>query len=241
MVTWPVLASLINGASTNFIVTVTASASGSLTNTVSALAATGDPNVANNNGSATNAQVVTSVTPLTADIATTVIGPATVFTATNFSYLVSVTNQGPSTAGTVLVSNTLPIEVQFVSATGGGSNYSGVVVWSIPSLAMSAATNFTIIVTAPACGSLTLTNSVLSTALTTDLNAANNNGSAAGAQVVTTVTAVAPTITTPPQSQTLCAGQSVMFNVVASGTRSAAVPTNGVSAAQTSSAQPMPG
>jgi uncharacterized repeat protein (TIGR01451 family) len=155
--------------------------------------------------------------PPQADVVTSVAGPASVSAATNFSYTILVTNQGPSTASNVVVSDSLPTGVAFVGASGGGTNNSGVVTWpALASLASGAGTNFTVNVTAPISG--TLTNSVLSTALTGDPNPANNNGSAASAWVVTTVTAVAPTITTPPQSQTLSAGQTACFNVVATGT-----------------------
>jgi len=64
VVTWPMLASLSNGAAVNYTVTVTAPASGVLTNTVFGAAATSDPNPANNNGAADAANVVTVVYPL---------------------------------------------------------------------------------------------------------------------------------------------------------------------------------
>src|SRR6185436_9231269 len=119
VVTWPTLANFINGARTNYTVTITVPANGSLTNIVYATAFTADPDLSNNNGAGPNNQVVTSVTPL-ADIATTVTGPASVFPAANYSYVVVVTNRGPSTASNVLVSDTLPAAVLFVSASGSG-------------------------------------------------------------------------------------------------------------------------
>jgi uncharacterized repeat protein (TIGR01451 family) len=172
------------GTATNFMATVTAPASGTLTNTVLSTALTSDPNPTNNNGSALNAQVVTTVTPV-ADVATTVTGPLSVVAGANYSYTVTVTNLGPSSAGNVLVSNALPTGVGFVNASGGGVNNAGVVVWTIPSLALGAATNLTLTVTAPASGMLT--NVASSGAATSDPNVANNNGSAAEARVLTSV------------------------------------------------------
>jgi len=49
----------------------------------------------------------------------------------NLVYTISVTNFGPSSAGSVVVTDTLPAGVTFVSATGGGVNNSGVVNWSL--------------------------------------------------------------------------------------------------------------
>ena len=192
VVTWS-LASLDSGAATNFTITVTAPAGGILTNTVASTSDTSDLVPSNNDGSAPTAQVLTTVTPV-ADIATTVTGPESVSAATDFSYTLTVTNQGPSPAGNVMVSNTLDASVVLVSTSGSGSNYAGVVVWSIPRLATGEATNFTVTVTAPADGSLL--NTVASASATTDLVPSNNDGSATDAQVLTTVTPVGDVATT---------------------------------------------
>lgn len=65
---------------------------------------------------------------------------------------------------------------------GGG----GVVTWPGFNLASGASTNLTLTVTTPASGSLT--NTVSSTATSNDPDDTNNDGSAAGAKVVTTLT-----------------------------------------------------
>lgn len=70
----------------------------------------------------------------------------------------------------------------------------GSVNWSIPFLASGAATNFTITIAAPVSG--ILTNIVSSVADSMDSNPANNDGSAASAQVVTSVLPVADIVTT---------------------------------------------
>ena len=113
--------------------TVTAPASGTLNNIAASTSGTTDLVPSNNDGSAPAAQVITTITPA-ADVAATVTGPSSVFAAAEFSYAVTVTNAGPSPASDVMVSDTLPVGVSFVSASGGGSNNAGVVSWSIPSL-----------------------------------------------------------------------------------------------------------
>ena len=187
VVNWTI-PSLASGAITNFTITVTAPLSGPLSNTVASTSTTADPNVANNNGSSAGAQVITSVLPV-ADLVTTQSGPAIVTPLTNYTYTVTVTNPGPSTASNVVVSEALASTLTFVSASAGGTYLAGVVTWpAVASLAKGAATNFTITVRSPLSG--TLTNTASSTSPTTDPNPANNNGSAPAAQVVTTISAL---------------------------------------------------
>jgi len=124
-VTWS-LGTLSSNQVTNVTVTVMAPASGTLTNTANVSAPTGDPTPTNN----TTPLVITSVTPV-ADLQIGKIGPATVFAASNLTYTISVTNFGPSSANSVVVTDTLPVGVTFVSVTGGGVTNGSVVTWSL--------------------------------------------------------------------------------------------------------------
>ncbi|HAV63728.1 MAG TPA: hypothetical protein DCY13_15345 [Verrucomicrobiales bacterium] len=193
VVSWPTVNTFPVGAVTNYTLTVRAPISGSLTNIAYSTSSTADPDPANNNGAGSANQVVTTVTPQ-ADVTTTVNGPASVLAGSDFSYTVTVTNAGPSSASDVLVSNPLPAGTAFVSVSGNGTNNNGVVTWLLPDFAGGAATNLTVVVTAPVDG--TLTNVVASTAATADPVSANNNGSQPAAQLITTVTPVADLVTT---------------------------------------------
>ena len=185
VVTWPTLTNFVNGARTNYAVTIKVPASGTLTNIVYSTAVTADPDPSNNNGTATNAQVMTSIT-LVADVATSVTGPTNVSAAWNFNYAVTVTNAGPSPASNVIVTALLPPAVTFVGASDAGINNAGVVTWPVLArLASGAVTNFTVTVTAPPNG--TLTNIVSSASDATDPVPSNNDGSASAARVVTIV------------------------------------------------------
>jgi uncharacterized repeat protein (TIGR01451 family) len=179
VVNWS-LGTLANGQVSNVTVTVTAPASGSLTNVASVSSPTGDPNPTNN----VTPPVITTVTPV-ADVAIGKTGSASVFASSNLVYTISVTNFGPSSASSVTVTDTLPANVTFVSATGGGMNNSGRVSWSLGPLASGQVSNVTVTVTAPASGSLTNVASVSSP--TGDPNLTNN----VTPPVITTVTAVA--------------------------------------------------
>jgi len=179
VVNWS-LGTLANGQVSNVTVTVTAPASGSLTNVASVSTPTGDPNPTNN----VTPPVITTVTAV-ADVGLGKTGPASVLASSNLVYTISVTNFGPSSASGVVVTDTLPAGVTFVSATGGGLNTSGVVSWSLGALTSGQISNLTVTVTAPASGSLTNVASVSSP--TGDPNPTNN----VTPPVITTVTAVA--------------------------------------------------
>ena len=128
--------------------------------------------------------MITTVTPV-ADVGIGKSASAVVSATSNLVYTISVTNFGPSSASSVVVTDTLPASVTFVSATGGGVNNSGVVSWTLGTLTSGQVSNLTVTVTAPASGSLTNTATVASP--TGDPNSTNN----ITPPVITTVTPVA--------------------------------------------------
>ncbi|MGA2683703.1 MAG: DUF11 domain-containing protein, partial [Verrucomicrobiota bacterium] len=107
-------------------------------------------------------------------------------------YTITATNMGPSTASNVVVSDNLPAGVEFQSASGSYSLSNNVVTWPGMTLAMGASVNYTLTLTAPANGSFV--NVASGTSDTPDPNMNNNNGSAAGSRVSTSVTPVADLI-----------------------------------------------
>ena len=179
VVTWN-LGDLAVGTASNVTVTVTAPAGGPLTNTASVSSPTPDP-VATNN---ITPPVITTVTPV-ADLGLGKSAADTVLAANDLTYTISVTNFGPSTASSVVVTDALPAGVTFVSASGNGVNNAGVASWNLGDLANGAVSNVTVTVTVSADGSLTNTASVSSP--TGDPNPTNN----VTPPVVTSVTPVA--------------------------------------------------
>ena len=175
--------SLATGSAPTITVNVTApAAAGSLVNTASVSAATADPDLTNNTD-----QLTTTVTAL-ADLSITKTGPPTVGAGGAVSYSLAVSNGGPSTATSVSVTDTLPADVSFVSASGTGwtcSEAAGVVTCTRASLATGAAPVLTINVTAPA-GAGSLVNTASVSAATADPDLTNNTD-----QSTTGVTAVA--------------------------------------------------
>ena len=210
-VTWSSF-NLASLASTSFTVVVTAPLSGSLTNTVSSTATTSDPDASNNNGSSSGAKVTTTVLQI-ADVKATKSGAASVYETSNLTYTVTVTNLGPNTATNVIVSDLIPTNVTFVSATSGGTNNNGSIVWpTMTNCAVGFTTNFTVTITAPSTGR-SLTNTVSSTATSTDPDASNNNGTASNAKVVTTVTPIADVKTTKSGATTVYATSNLTYTI----------------------------
>jgi uncharacterized repeat protein (TIGR01451 family) len=210
IVTWPAAASLANGANLSYSVTVTAPATGTLLNVARADASTVDPDTTNNNGSAPANRVTTTVTEL-ADLAVTKSGPATVNAAQSFSYTVSVANSGPDNANAVVVQDTLPVGVTFVSADNGGTEAGGIVTWPAVGLPSGDNLTYTVTVTAPATG--TLLNVARADASTADPDTTNNNGSAPTSRVTTTVVEQADLALSKSGPATVNASGSVAYTL----------------------------
>jgi uncharacterized repeat protein (TIGR01451 family) len=115
--------------------------------------------------------------------------PEPVTVGSNLIYSISITNQGPNTASGVMVSNSIPVGVNFVSATGGATPSSGILLMNFGSLATGTVTNAQITVQPTAAGNLSNTFQVFANEF--DPNVTNN-----AATVVSTITNAASTVTT---------------------------------------------
>jgi uncharacterized repeat protein (TIGR01451 family) len=123
------------------------------------------------NSTAPSSSVV-AFSPLVARGAAAVTASVNVLAGTNFDYIISVTNLGPSTASAVVVTDTLPVGVTFVGASGGGIKIGNQVVWSLGTMTVGQSSNLTLTVIPPSGGSLTNQASVSSS--TFDPFLANN-------------------------------------------------------------------
>ena len=102
-----------------------------------------------------------------------------VMVANNFSFVLTATNNGPTPATGVVVTDQLPAGINFVSATvsqGSCSNNAGMVTCNLGNLAVRASATITLTVSAAAAGSITNTASVK--ANEPDGISANNQASA---------------------------------------------------------------
>ncbi|TMF80868.1 MAG: DUF11 domain-containing protein, partial [Chloroflexi bacterium] len=133
----------------------------------------GEVNTANDSGSD-----VTNVVSR-ADIAVAKIASSgTVIVGSNVDFTITVTNNGPSDATGVQITDQLPAGVTFVSATPSVGTYnSGTGLWNIGGLAGAASATLTLTATVTATGSIT--NTASKTAETeTDPDLANDSASA---------------------------------------------------------------
>jgi uncharacterized repeat protein (TIGR01451 family) len=168
--------SVAAGATVSVAIIVTAPPQpGILTNTAVVSSSVADPNPANN--SSTTNTTVTGGSPGTADLSITkVANPNPVLPGQTVTYLITVTNNGPSAATNVVVSDPVPLGATLQTATpsaGGSCTTGAVVTCTFPSLAASASATVTIAVTAPLqAGSLT--NTVVVSSNVPDPNPANN-------------------------------------------------------------------
>lgn len=116
---------------------------GTATNRVSVFGYSRDEDVTDNSA------VVTTTVSTAADVALTMIAsPNPAILSNNVTYLLAVTNRGPSAAGSVVLTNTLPSGISFVSATssqGSCANSGGTVTCTFGTFAANAGALVTIV------------------------------------------------------------------------------------------------
>jgi uncharacterized repeat protein (TIGR01451 family) len=187
------IAFLASGAAATFGLVVqsgSANAGATVTNIATASSGTPDPNPANNTASAATG-VGTS-----ADLAVTKTAPATVGSGANLAYAIGLSNNGPSTAVTTALTDTLPAGTTFVSLVQNSGpaftcatpavGATGTVTCNIATFASGAAAAFTLTVRAGAVASVS--NTASASSATTDPTPANNSATAVST-VTTTRTA----------------------------------------------------
>ena len=174
------LGSLVAGASATVSVQVTPTATGPLANTATVAADQADPNTANN--SATANVTVNAV----ADVSITKSAlPATGQVGGQLTYTLTARNNGPSSATSVVVTDTLPAGTTLVSVTPNTCTGTTTITCNLGTLTNGQTVTITIVVTLGNVTSVSNT-ATIANANETDPTPANNS-----ATVVTTVTPVA--------------------------------------------------
>ena len=189
-------------------------AAGTLSNTVTVSSDTFDTNTANN--SATASTVVST----SADLALSKIAPATASAGSNLTYTIGLTNNGPSSASTVSLSDILPANTTFaaLSQTGGpafscitpAAGASGTITCTAPAFASGATANFSVVVQiAPATPSGTvISNTAIASSATSDPNGANNSSTAS-----TTTSLNADVMVNKIGPATAAAGSNITYTI----------------------------
>ncbi len=111
------LGDIANGASKTIDITVTPPTSGTITGTASVTSKTFDPEVANDTAILATTVTTSTVQAASTDLAVTTTNiPEPVNLGDNIAYTIAVTNNGPTTATGVVLTDTLPLGANFVSA-----------------------------------------------------------------------------------------------------------------------------
>jgi uncharacterized repeat protein (TIGR01451 family) len=186
LVTWPAI-TLDSGETIVDTVTVVvrAAVGSTITNVARAASGVTDPDTTNNRSAVQTLVVNTNV----ADVSVSKSGPGTAIVGDTLVYVVLTRNLGTSNATDVVVTDTLPAGVTFVSATRAATFGAGVITWPAVGIANGAAVTDTVIAVAATVG--TGTNIAAATSTSTDPDATNNDGSNAGARVTTVISPAA--------------------------------------------------
>lgn len=164
------IGNLVGG--TSIFITASPTTPGMVSNTVSVRGNEPDP-VSSNNTETETTVVNPAPGTVSADLRVTVLAPLNPVTSNNIEYQIFVNNDGPSPATGVVVTNTLPSNVTFISATanqGTCSFANGVVTCNLGTV--TSGVNISIIGIPTAAG--TITNTVSVRGNEPDFNTSNN-------------------------------------------------------------------
>ena len=168
------LGSLDKDATATVTIVVTPTAEGTITNNATVQSDATDPNPSDN--TATETTEVRPPKPVSDLSITKTDAPDPVGVGQQLTYMLTVTNNGPSAADNVVITDTLPANVTFVSASTGCSNSASTVTCTISSINASQTATVTIVVTPTVAGTITNSASVQSSSL--DFNSANDTATA---------------------------------------------------------------
>jgi uncharacterized repeat protein (TIGR01451 family) len=205
------LGSLAASTEATVTVIVEPTVAGTLSQSATVTGTSLDPNPTNNTSTVTTQVVAAS--DLDVDVAASV---GTAIFGEEFQYSVSVSDIGPSTATAVVLTNTLPAGVSFVSALAGSWGTpvydTGVLTLSIASLTPGTTATMTINVTPTATPGTVITDSAAATAQQTDPNPASS--SAILPIVIQGISDLSIAATAQPAS--VYVGQNVTYTISAS-------------------------
>ena len=152
--------------SSSGVLSGTPTTAGKYTFTVSASNGVGSPAVS---------PTITMTVYGSTDMSAAVTGPKTATAGATAVYTVTAYDLGPTTAGQVTITFTLPPGAAFVSATNGGTYANGVVTWTVATVASGSHANPKVSITLSTPGTNTANGAVQ--AINPDPNPANNSAS----------------------------------------------------------------
>jgi uncharacterized repeat protein (TIGR01451 family) len=161
----------------------------------------------------TNTVMNTNCSPVFTDLAAgQALATNSLNAGQNLIYTLTVTNLGPQAAENVMLTDTVPVNATFVSASSGYNYFSGQIVWPVGMLPVGGAMNFSL--TLSPVGGNSFTNVVGVGTVTPESTTANNTATLVSTQTVS----VPAGISIGPASQIIQCGGNAAFTVAASGT-----------------------
>jgi uncharacterized repeat protein (TIGR01451 family) len=189
-----------SSAAPTLLLSMTAPASGPATDSATVSASTADPNGGNNSAS----QTITITGQ--ADLSITKSGPASVIAGQNAVYTITVTNNGPSSATSVTVTDPAPAGLTFVSNSGGCTgNFPCALGTLTNGQSVTITSTYS---TSPGGGGVTVNNIATVASTTADPNSGNNSGSA-----VTTINSSADLAITKSGPPFSTAGSPIVYTI----------------------------
>jgi uncharacterized repeat protein (TIGR01451 family) len=155
------------------ICTISPAATGTLVNTATVASATPDPNAGNNSATDTDTLAASADLSLTKTLTTT----GNIQVGQNVVFNLKVTNNGPANATGVVVTDTLPAGLTYVSNSCGASFAAPTLTWNVGSLAVGAMATCDLTVTVTQSGPIS--NTASATGNESDPTPANNAGTGA--------------------------------------------------------------
>jgi len=151
------------------VYSIIAPPTGTITNTVTVAATEFDPQPANNTATVTTPVVPVANLSISKALSFPTAIAGTITPSAQLTYTILVTNNGPSPAANVVVTDVLPADLTFVSASGSGwtcGNSGQTVTCTVSSLNVVAAPAIQIVASAPVTPGLVLTNTAVVNAAT---------------------------------------------------------------------------
>ena len=170
------LGTINNGASATITIVITPLAAGTLDNVASVTSTVSDSDVTNNRISTSTTVNAAPVPDADADLALSKIdSPDPVTAGSNLTYTITVMNNGPNPASDVIVTDTLPAGVVFVSSSASQGSCSGTstVTCNLGTINNGASATVTLLITPTTAATLSNTASVTSSV--PDPDSSNNS------------------------------------------------------------------
>ena len=159
------LGTIETGDTATVSIVVTPNSTGDLTNTATVTSSVADPDPSNNTATVTTTVDTLALPPgeVGADLSLIKLASADpVLLGSQITYTLTVTNVGPSTGADVVLTDTLPVSVTFVSASDGCGEAQGIVTCTLGTIETGDSATVSIVVTPNSTGDLTNTATVTS-------------------------------------------------------------------------------